>query len=131
MTRERPPQMQSSPGWDRVTSFYRDLIDQHGFEQHRMLDVVAHYSRMDTKPVIHASTSHAALGISTAETYPGRLGVPMVYIEYHATKDTFRLIFQKRQGDTERTKNVEDPTAPEALNDILAWLRAEQIMGEQ
>ena len=131
MTRQPPSQMQSSPGWDRVACFYRDLVDQYGFEQRRMLDVVAYYSGIDTNPVIHASTSHAALGISTAETYPGRLAVPMVYIEYHSTNDTFRLIFQNRQGETERTETVEDPTSRDASSQILAWLRVEQIMGEQ
>lgn len=110
--------------------FYRDLIDQHGFEQHRMLDVVAHYSRMHTEPVIHASASHAALGLSTAETYPGRLGEPMVYIEYHAAKNKFRLMFQMHQGDTKRWETVDDPTAPNVSIKILAWLRAAQIKGE-
>jgi hypothetical protein len=123
--------MESSPGWDSVASFYRDLIDQHEFEQHRMLDVVAHYSGIETAPAIYASTSHAALGISTAETYPERLNVPMVYIEYHATNDTFRVIFQQRQGETKQTETVGDATSSETTNEILAWLQTEQIMGEQ
>ena len=128
MTRQLPPQMQSSPGWDRVASHYRDLVNKHGLGERRMLDVIAHYAGMNTTPVIHAITSHGALGISTAETYPGRLTVPMIYIEYHAAKDTFRLTFQKRQGETERTETVEDPTARDASNTILAWLKAEQII---
>lgn len=131
MTRQRPPQMESSPGWDKIASFYRVLTEQYGWDQHTMLDVVAHYAGIETKPAIHASTSQAALGISTAETYPGRLVTPMVYIEYDAKGDKFRVVFQRRQGETERTEIVKDLTSVDATSEILAWLHAEWIIGEQ
>jgi len=97
-----PPESEHNPiqYWHEVLSFYRDLIDQYGWNQRPMLELVEQVMHSPWVEKIYPSTSHAALGISLHEHYEQRVNSPMVYILYLGNGDMFEVIYQRGQGDT-------------------------------
>ena len=130
MTRKQlPSQMQDSEGWHAIRTFYLDLIEKHAFDIGPMLAVVSFYSSAAAERPIYPSTSHAALGLSTADTYADRLTVPMVYINCLSTEQLFEIHYQRIQGDTQLTERSTDPTDAPTSTKILDWLTNPQIAG--
>jgi hypothetical protein len=115
-----------SPGeyWQDVASFYRELIDRHGWNQAAMLDLVERLARSSWAGSIYPSASHEALGLSLHERYEDRRHAPMVYLQYHGTADMFEVIYQEGQGKTVSSESCQRVDEP-AWERILAWLRRE------
>jgi hypothetical protein len=68
--------------WKEMPSFYRNLIEQHGWKQQPMLNHVEHLAGQAWAQRLFPSTSHEALGLSHFEFYEERLVAAMVYIRY-------------------------------------------------
>lgn len=71
---------------------------------------------------VFASTSHAALGLSTAATYCERLKQPMVYVEYNPQTECYTIEFQQYQGKPDHDVESQDPMTDGTWERIQSWL---------
>ncbi len=107
--------------WERITKFYRDLIDTHGWEAEPLADFVSWLASGPHGRSLFPSTSHDALGLATVATYHERLEHPMVYIQYVKNRG-FIIDWQAWQGKTVREECVSSPQSPEVFERLLMWL---------
>ncbi|HRA88727.1 MAG TPA: hypothetical protein PK992_11670 [Planctomycetaceae bacterium] len=87
----------SDVSWRDVYRFYDELIES-GWQLSPLKELAIAIGDSDISERTFASTSHAALGISTAAQYRERLECPMVYVDYNADAARFTIQFQKHQG---------------------------------
>ncbi|HYV39297.1 MAG TPA: hypothetical protein VE988_26650 [Gemmataceae bacterium] len=121
----------SAKDWADMVGFYRRLMDEYGWRQGPMLELVYWLAAGPYSQVLFPSTSHEALGLSTVPTYQERCQRPMVYIVY-SEPSGFVLHWQRGQGDEVREEPVPSPESPEVFGRILGWLGvAEQRDAEQ
>lgn len=106
--------------WTEVLTFYRELIDEHGWAQGPMLNFAEWLAASEYGRVLFPSTSHQALGLSTVATYEERLRVQTVFLIYLETCSRFEVRYHPRRGNHIRVEEVSSPET--ALPRILEWL---------
>ena len=108
--------------WGHTLRFYRELIDEYGWQQGPMFEFLTWLSASNYARSLFPSTSHEALGLSTVRSYEERLRRPMVYIVYSSQEQHFVIHWQRGQGDEVFEESVESPQAPKVISRILGWL---------
>ena len=111
----------SDEAWSRQVAFYRELIDEYGWDQGPMLEFVSWLAASAYSRALFPSTSHEAIGLATVPTYQERLRRPMVYIAY-SEPGGFVIHWQRGQGDEVCKESVPAPQTPEVFSRILGWL---------
>jgi len=102
-----------------MVAFYREL-DEYGWHQGPMLELVSWLAASPHSRVLVPSTSHEALGLARVATYRDQ---PIVYIVFSEPRG-FVIHWQRGQGHEVREESVPSPQAPEVFERILAWLGA-------
>ncbi len=110
--------------WRDVCRFYDKLIDS-GWRLLPLKDLAIAIGDSVLGGRTFASTSHAALGISTAAQYRERLKRPMVYVDYSSETERFTIHFQQHQGKPDHALESRSPLADGILDQIRSWLRVE------
>lgn len=111
-----------SDRWEDIDAFYEELIEDHGWRQEPMR---AFASRLASGPhgeVLVPSTSHEALGLSTASGFDDRLDRPMVFVLYDGHRRRFLVRYLGPDLRELRRESADAPDAPEVLARILDWL---------
>jgi hypothetical protein len=111
--------------WRDVRRFYGELLDS-GWKLLPLKELANSIHDSDLGARTFASTSHTALGISTASRYHERLKRPMVYIEYNSETERFAIHFQEHQGQPDHVDESRSPSTDGTLTRIQAWLGVER-----
>lgn len=114
----------SDASWRDVYRFYDELIES-GWQVSPLKELAIAIGVSEIGKRIFASTSHAALGISTVAQYHARLGCPMVYVEYNADTARFTIHFQEYQGKPDHEVESRSPMTDGTMDLIRSWLRLE------
>ncbi len=107
--------------WRDVRRFYDELVGS-GWKLIPLKELAESIHDSDLGACTFASTSHAALGISTASRYHERLKRPMVYIEYNSETERFAIHFQEHQGKPDHVDESRSPSTDGTLERIRTWL---------
>lgn len=112
--------------WLKITAFYRELTEDHGWNQRPMFEFVSWLGASDASRDLWPSTSHESLGLATVPTYHERLERPMVFVIDDQHQGPFVVRYHQRQNRSVRREVVATPSTPEVFSQILSWLRIEQ-----
>ncbi len=87
----------STKSWPAITSFYRGLIDQHGWKIEPMLDLVEYVSRSPYATSLFAATSHDQLHIGRVQDFV--CGDNDLTVAFDPNTRQFLFSFQQREDD--------------------------------
>ena len=84
--------------WDKQADFYNDLIQNYGWKQTPMIDLIAQLRIIGFCDKYFPSNSHEALGLSVVFD-DVKFENPMVFIVYRSDNDIFEIHYQKTPGE--------------------------------
>lgn len=108
--------------WVENRQFYQELVEKHHWKQGPMIDLIDLLEEAGFCTKFYPSSSHEALGLSTAKEYLQRCERNMVYIVYKSNTDSFEVHYQRGQGNTERKEICDRKEIFSKFDEIESWL---------
>jgi retron-type reverse transcriptase len=111
--------------WQSAIEFYRELIDEDGWNQEPMLELVRWLSATEYSRWFYPSTSLHTLCISTVGTYPERYDLPVLSVVYESDHKHFVINYQNQHSRSLAKVQCQPEQVETALSALLLRFKME------
>jgi hypothetical protein len=116
--------MNRSELWQKTIGFYRELIEEYGWEQQPMLELVLWLAVSEHCDDVYPSTSHRILCLAVA-TYPKLYEMPIVSVVYDNRNEKFIIKYTNQSGELLSEQQMLLEQARVELSRLLVRLKVE------